>query len=108
MSASLVHVKSRWGQMSSCCCGAEVWRGGCQLRYRPHHLTAVQNYKVVCSGSPGALVEHIPIHRPKQWPLTCMSLGNPGQSLVSCLSSALYEGQEEVFIDWTTILLCPI
>ncbi|GBO24807.1 hypothetical protein AVEN_180117-1 [Araneus ventricosus] len=27
-------------------CGVEVWRGGCQLRCRPRHLTEVQNYEV--------------------------------------------------------------
>ncbi|GBL78703.1 Jerky -like [Araneus ventricosus] len=26
--------------------GVEVWRGGCQLRCRPRHLTEVQNYEV--------------------------------------------------------------
>ncbi|GBN87709.1 hypothetical protein AVEN_131809-1 [Araneus ventricosus] len=36
----------RSGQTSSRWCGVEVWRGGCQLRCRPRHLTAVQNYEV--------------------------------------------------------------
>ncbi|GBN53543.1 hypothetical protein AVEN_63879-1 [Araneus ventricosus] len=30
---------SRW-------CGAEAWRGRCQLRHYPRHLTMVQNYEV--------------------------------------------------------------
>ncbi|GBM48342.1 hypothetical protein AVEN_37800-1 [Araneus ventricosus] len=36
----------RSGQTSSRWCGWLVWRGGCQLRHRPRHLTAVQNYEV--------------------------------------------------------------
>ncbi|GBN64508.1 hypothetical protein AVEN_114426-1 [Araneus ventricosus] len=36
----------RSGQTSSRWCGVEVWRGGCQLRCRPRHLTEVQNYEV--------------------------------------------------------------
>ncbi|GBM92629.1 hypothetical protein AVEN_136210-1 [Araneus ventricosus] len=27
-------------------CGAEVWKGGYQLRCRPRHLISVQNYEV--------------------------------------------------------------
>ncbi|GBN18601.1 hypothetical protein AVEN_236392-1 [Araneus ventricosus] len=33
----------RSGQTSSRWCGEEVWRGECQLRHRPHHLTGFQN-----------------------------------------------------------------
>ncbi|GBL81362.1 hypothetical protein AVEN_165496-1, partial [Araneus ventricosus] len=43
----LLHAKSYGSvQTSSRWCGAEVWRGGCQLGCRPRHLTAVQNYEV--------------------------------------------------------------
>ncbi|GFT87023.1 uncharacterized protein TNCV_1258081 [Trichonephila clavipes] len=34
-------------KMSSRWCGVVVRRGGYQLRYRPRHLTMVQNYVVV-------------------------------------------------------------
>ncbi|GBO08880.1 hypothetical protein AVEN_140990-1 [Araneus ventricosus] len=37
---------TRSGQTSSRWCGAEAWRGGCQLRCRPCPRTAVQNYEV--------------------------------------------------------------
>ncbi|GBO28066.1 hypothetical protein AVEN_37790-1, partial [Araneus ventricosus] len=40
----LLHVKSYvGGQTSSRWCGAETWRGRCELRCRPRHLTVVQN-----------------------------------------------------------------
>ncbi|GBO17088.1 hypothetical protein AVEN_4585-1 [Araneus ventricosus] len=43
----LFHVNSyARNQTSSCWYGAEAWRKGCQLRCRPRHLTAVQNYEV--------------------------------------------------------------
>ncbi|GBM58150.1 hypothetical protein AVEN_213035-1 [Araneus ventricosus] len=35
------------GQTSSRWCGAEVWKGGCQLRCRPRHLTVVKIAKFV-------------------------------------------------------------
>ncbi|GBL97085.1 hypothetical protein AVEN_254125-1 [Araneus ventricosus] len=44
---SLVHVKSDVGQTSLLWCGAEVWRGRCELRCRPRNLTAIQNYEVL-------------------------------------------------------------
>ncbi|GBM07910.1 hypothetical protein AVEN_102374-1, partial [Araneus ventricosus] len=34
------------GQTPSRWCGAEVWRGVCQIRRRPRHVTAVQNEEV--------------------------------------------------------------
>ncbi|GBN18088.1 hypothetical protein AVEN_182766-1 [Araneus ventricosus] len=36
----------RSGQTPSRWCGVEAWRGGCQLRRRPRHMTEVQNYNV--------------------------------------------------------------
>ncbi|GBN36750.1 hypothetical protein AVEN_29507-1 [Araneus ventricosus] len=36
----------RSGQTSSRWCGVEAWRRGCQLRCRPRHLSAFQNYEV--------------------------------------------------------------
>ncbi|GBM65430.1 hypothetical protein AVEN_214048-1 [Araneus ventricosus] len=43
----LLHIKSYVGsQKSTRWCGAEAWRGGCQLRCRLRLLTGVQNYEV--------------------------------------------------------------
>ncbi|GFX81726.1 uncharacterized protein TNCV_317301 [Trichonephila clavipes] len=39
LNLSRAETSSRW-------CGVVVWRGGCQLRCRPRHLTMVQNYVV--------------------------------------------------------------
>ncbi|GFX12936.1 uncharacterized protein TNCV_3659321 [Trichonephila clavipes] len=33
-------------QTSSHWCGVEIRRAGCQFKYRPRHLTMVQNYRV--------------------------------------------------------------
>ncbi|GBO35833.1 hypothetical protein AVEN_147952-1 [Araneus ventricosus] len=42
----LFHVRSYVdGQTFSRCCGAEVWRGGCQLWCRSRYLNVVQNYE---------------------------------------------------------------
>ncbi|GFY05283.1 hypothetical protein TNCV_2207291 [Trichonephila clavipes] len=40
--------KSVDAQMSSRCCGMEVRRQGCQLRYRPRYLIMVQKDEVGC------------------------------------------------------------
>ncbi|GFU17123.1 uncharacterized protein TNCV_1853801 [Trichonephila clavipes] len=39
LNLSKAETSSRW-------CDVVVRRGGCQLRYRPHHLTMVHNYVV--------------------------------------------------------------
>ncbi|GFT99659.1 uncharacterized protein TNCV_1140521 [Trichonephila clavipes] len=39
LNLSRAETSSRW-------CGVVVWRGACQLRCRPRHLTMVQNYVV--------------------------------------------------------------
>ncbi|GBM33775.1 hypothetical protein AVEN_183035-1 [Araneus ventricosus] len=42
-----LHAKSYVrGQTFSRWRGAEVWRGGCQLRHCPRHLPAAQNYEI--------------------------------------------------------------
>ncbi|GFW81227.1 hypothetical protein TNCV_375761 [Trichonephila clavipes] len=61
------------GPKSSCWPGALVWRGGCQARRRPCHLTVAQNYKV--PNSPRAIefwafhLRSAPLnpHRPVHW-----------------------------------------
>ncbi|GFT29187.1 transposable element Tcb2 transposase [Trichonephila clavipes] len=41
-----MHVKYVEAQTSSCWCGVEAKREGCNLRCRPRHLTMVQNDEV--------------------------------------------------------------
>ncbi|GBM04765.1 hypothetical protein AVEN_215875-1, partial [Araneus ventricosus] len=53
----LLHVKSYVvGQTSSRLCGAEVWKGGCQLKCLPCHLTEVQNLEEAKRPSAGVVL----------------------------------------------------
>ncbi|GBN85259.1 hypothetical protein AVEN_41124-1 [Araneus ventricosus] len=42
----VAHKSYVWNQTSFCWCGAEIWRGGCQLRCCPCHLPTVPNDEV--------------------------------------------------------------